>query len=295
VTAQYLLESGTTVTRQYIVNAQSRVTVYANAIPGVTGNAFSTTVTSDVPIAVERAMYFSTAGRFWNGGHEVAAVAAPATEWFVAEGRTGPFFDMYLLLANPGTAPVSATLRYLKPDGSVVTETRSLAATSRTTIHVDGVAGLADTDVSAAITATGPIIVERAMYWPDPFVSWYEAHASAGVTQSGVKWALAEGEVGGALNHQTFVLLANPAATSATVRLTYIRRDAAPLTREVTVPANGRLTTSAAQVALVSGEQFGVVVESTNGVPIVVERALYWDALGQFWGAGTNETAVRIR
>jgi hypothetical protein len=133
------------------------------------------------------------------------------------------------------------------------------------------------------------------MYWPDPFVSWYEAHASAGVTQSGVKWALAEGEVGGALNHQTFVLLANPAATSATVRLTYIRRDAAPLTREVTVPANGRLTTSAAQVALVSGEQFGVVVESTNGVPIVVERALYWDALGQFWGAGTNETAVRIR
>jgi hypothetical protein len=61
------------------------------------------------------------------------------------------------------------------------------------------------------------------------------------------------------------------------------------------VPANGRLTTSAAQVALASGEQFGVVVESTNGVPIVVERALYWDALGQFWGAGTNETAVRIR
>jgi hypothetical protein len=171
VTAQYLLESGTTVTRQYTVNPQARVTVYANAIHGVTGNAFSTDVKSDVPIAVERAMYFSTSGRFWNGGHEVAAVAAPATEWFVAEGRTGPFFDMYLLLANPGTASVSTTIRFLKPDGSVVTATRTLAATSRTTIHVDGIAGLADTDVSAAITATGPIIVERAMYWPDPFVS----------------------------------------------------------------------------------------------------------------------------
>ena len=56
---------------------------------------------SDQPINVERAMYFTSQGKFWAGGHEAAAVERPARDWFVAEGRTGPLFDTYLLLANP--------------------------------------------------------------------------------------------------------------------------------------------------------------------------------------------------
>jgi hypothetical protein len=40
---------------------------------------------------------------------------------------------------------------------------------------------------------------------------------------------------------------------------------------------------------------FGTVVESTNGVPIVVERAMYWDAVGQHWAAGLNTTGTRLR
>lgn len=59
------------------------------------------------------------------------------------------------------------------------------------------------------------------------------------------------------------------------------------------VAANARLTVSAAEAALAPGEQFGVVVDATQ--PIVVERAMYWNGGGQFWGAGTNETAVRLR
>jgi hypothetical protein len=35
-------------------------------------------------------------------------------------------------------------------------------------------------------------------------------------------------------------------------------------------------------------------VEVTNGVAIAVERAMYNNAAGQFWAAGTNATAVRI-
>ena len=36
--------------------------------------------------------------------------------------------------------------------------------------------------------------------------------------------------------------------------------------------------------------RFGVIVESAGPVPLalVVERAQYWDALGQQWAAGTN-------
>ena len=53
------------------------------------------------PIIVERAMYRSNQGRTFNAGHESTGVTAPATDWFLAEGATGAFFDMFVLIANP--------------------------------------------------------------------------------------------------------------------------------------------------------------------------------------------------
>ena len=37
------------------------------------------------------------AGRPFGAGHESAGVTAPATTWFLAEGATGPFFDLFIL------------------------------------------------------------------------------------------------------------------------------------------------------------------------------------------------------
>jgi len=293
VALSFLLENGSTITQTRTVGANARLTVYANEVPGLRGNAFSTNITSDIAITVERAMYFSTGGRLFNGGHEAAAVAAPATSWFVAEGRTGPFFDMYLLLANPGSTPANVTVSFLRPSGSPVVQTRTLAPTSRTTIHVDSVPGLADTDVSASITSDQPIIVERAMYWPDPFTNWYEAHNSSGVTSTGTQWALAEGEVGGALGFETYILLANPGSSPANVTITFLRTSGAVITSTFVVPANARVTRSAGEFGLSSGEKFGLLVDASQ--PIAVERAMYWNGGGQFWGGGTNETAVKLR
>ena len=45
-------------------------------------------------------MYFG-ADPLWKGGHESAGVTAPSTTWFLAEGATGPFFETFILLANP--------------------------------------------------------------------------------------------------------------------------------------------------------------------------------------------------
>ena len=298
-TLTFLFEGSAPVAKSYAVPANSRVTVWTNTIAEVAGKPFSTAITSTIPITVERAMYFSTQGLTFNGGHEAAAVANPATDWFVAEGRTGPFFDMYLLLSNPGANQATATINYLRPGGAPVVMSYTLNPQSRTTVHVDSQhADLADTDVSASISATEPIIVERAMYWPDPFTNWYEAHSSAGVTQTGTRWVLPDGELGGPLNWQTYILLANPGTTAATVTLTFLRAGTrTPLAMTRTVPANSRLTVSAGQVAgLQSGEQFSTIVESANLVPIVVEHAIYWDGPnGEFWAAGTNETGVRLR
>jgi hypothetical protein len=39
-------------------------------------------------------------------------------------------------------------------------------------------------------------------------------------------------------------------------------------------------------------EHFGALI--TSDQPIAVERALYWDANGQIWAAGSNASATRL-
>ena len=68
-----------------------------------------------------------------------------------------------------------------------------------------------------------PIIVERAMWWPQP--QWYEAHNAPGTTVTGTRWALAGGEVGGATSLQTYVLLANTSTFAGQARVTLYFED----------------------------------------------------------------------
>jgi len=289
----YMPEGRQPIQATYTVAASARMTIYTNTIAGLRGRSFSTKVEASAPVTAERAMYMSNSGKFWRVGHGSAGVAEPSTSWYVAEGCTAWLFDEFLLLNNPNTQATVATIRYLLPGGQTITRNYSLAAQSRTTIWVDGEPGLARADVSAAITAPLPIVVERAMYWPAG--NWQEGHASAGVTQAGTRWALAEGENGGPLSAETYVLLANPSADAASVKVTILPSDGSPSSsRTYTVPANSRFTLGPDQFTA-GGRLFGTVVESVNAVPIVVERSLYWNALGMFWAGGTNETGVRLR
>ena len=56
------------------------------------------------------------------------------------------------------------------------------------------------------------------MWWPDG--QWYEAHNTAGAQSSGTRWAIAEGEAGGARGAQTFLLVANVSDQPANIRVT---------------------------------------------------------------------------
>ena len=72
------------------------------------------------PIIVERAMYADVPGQRFGAGHESAGVTAPALEWFLAEGATGSYFDLFVLIANPGTADAQVEATYLLPDGTTL-------------------------------------------------------------------------------------------------------------------------------------------------------------------------------
>jgi hypothetical protein len=76
--------------------------------------------------------------------------------------------------------------------------------------------------------------------------------------------------------------------------LTFLRETGTPVTKSVTVEASTRYTlpVGAPEVPGIANEQFGVLIESNQ--PIAVERALYWDADGIIWAAGSNATASRL-
>ena len=159
--------------------------------------------------------------------------------------------------------------------------------------------GVRNTDVPVAINSDVPIAVERAMYWPGS--NWTDGHSSSGLTSQGTVWALAEGEGGGALSFESYILFANPNSQSAHVRLTWLRTgtNPTPVVDEFDVPANARVTKSVGEFIntgrLSPGEQVGARIESVNGVPIVVERAMYWNGGGEFWGGGTGETGFKLK
>ena len=52
-------------------------------------------------------------------GTGAMGVTAAATRWFLAEGATGPFFDLYVLIANPGRLGRDVDVQFARPDGTV--------------------------------------------------------------------------------------------------------------------------------------------------------------------------------
>jgi hypothetical protein len=149
-----------------------------------------------------------------------------------------------------------------------------------------------------------PIVVERSMWFPGPAVSptfWTEAHNSTGTTSTATRWVLADGEAGGSRGTQTFVLIANTSGTAGTVRITVLpdtptAGGVPPLVLTVNVPPNSRTTVPIHDVGP-TGARFGAIVESIDTAPLaqlVVERAMYWNAGGAVWAAGTNVLATPV-
>jgi autotransporter-associated beta strand protein len=294
-TVAYLREGAPAIVRTYPVIAKSRVTVDAGLDPELVGFSFGMHVAFDQPGVAERAMYFGQ-NPLWTGGHESAGVTAPSTTWFLAEGATGPFFETFILLANPASSAVEATVTFLPSTGVPVVKTMAVPALGRVTLNIEGEdAALANAAVATQVVATGPILVERAQYWPDPAPAWYEAHNSFGVTETGTKWGLADGQVGGPRDHQTYILLANPGTTEAHVTITFLRVEGEPFDKSFVVNPKSRFTVDTGPGRLVPelvNERFGAVVVSDQ--PIAVERAMYSNANGQLWAAGTNATGTPL-
>jgi hypothetical protein len=312
VTITYLRPTGAPVVKTYAVGPRSRLTVSVDTQTGYVGRPtnertlqatdVSATIvsTNGVPILVERAMYMTVNGRVFAAGHDSAGVTAPQVSWFLAEGSTGSFFDLFILLANPTTTATTVEITYLLSGGNTIVRQYGLPAQSRRTVYVDGQPGLANVATSAIVRSTNaavPILVERAMWWPDG--NWTEAHNSAGAIVTSPTWALAEAEVGGATANQTFVLIANTSPFAATVRVrAFFEDQGEPLDRTYGIPANSRFNVDYSN-SIAQGRRFSVLVEGSGPSPgqvpqLVVERAMYSNSGTTTWAAGTDALGTPI-
>jgi hypothetical protein len=286
---------GTRVRQPVVVPFGRSVVVDVGAVAGVEAADVSTTVESDRVVAVQREMTWRTPAGTIYGSHAESATAAPATTWFLAEGSTVLGFDLFYLLQNPQTTPAQATVRFLLPSGTTIMRTYTLAPGSRTTVYVNQVEGLDETDVSGDISADVPIVVERAMYRGSVGQPFSLGTDSMGVTAAATSWLLAEGATGAFFD--LYVLIANPGNADANVQARYARPDGSVVTQTYTVRAHSRHSVYVDAIPGLDNTSVATTITSTNAVPIVAERAMYWpggffDYYEGHTSAGSTSTAL---
>jgi hypothetical protein len=302
IEVRYLLPKGGPIVKTYQVAAHSRYNIWVDFEDVRLKNTdISAVITSlnAVPVIVERSMYQSAGNLAFGAGHNSAGITQPATTWFLAEGATGDFFDMFVLIANPTPTAAEVKASFLLPNGTTIEKRYVVEGNSRFNIWVDYAdARLAKADVSTSIESVNgvPLVVERTMWWGSNG-AWVEAHNAPATTVTGTRWALAEGETGGAQHRATYILLANTSTHGGDVRVRLLFEDGTTVGRDYTVQARSRFSVDVAgQFPAAVGRRFGAVIESLGATPVqlVVERAMYWDANGEFWAAGTGALATPL-
>ncbi|HEX2988700.1 MAG TPA: glycosyl hydrolase family 18 protein, partial [Chloroflexota bacterium] len=215
---RFLLENGSVVEQGQFLPPRSRVSLFVNQI--LPDAAFSTKVESEQPIIAERAMY-----RFpGNAATAVTGVAAPSRNWYFAggmpSGRNQPF-DSWLLLQNPGSAPVTASITLFTPDGQQTAFQQFLPPTSRQSLFLNQLTSASSYGIR--VEATGEIIAERSIYLNATTASGNQlqgAHATQGAPEMGKVWALPEGSTASPFTERISVL--NPHASPRSVRFEFM-------------------------------------------------------------------------
>ncbi|MFH1151311.1 MAG: S8 family serine peptidase, partial [Actinomycetota bacterium] len=230
---------------------------------------FSTKVeclTDGKSIAVDRTMTWTGEGADSPEAHTSVGVTAPAETWYLPEGSSAWGFETWLLIQNPNTEAVTATVTYMIEGADPVSVEKSVPAASRASFSMEDDIG--EHDASIEVVADDPVIPERAMYKDDR----REGHDSIGTTRAASTYYLAEGTT--AWGFTTYVLVQNPNSAEATVTLTYMTDEGPEEQAPFTMPANSRRTVRVNDA--LPDKDFSTKVEADRGV--IAERAMYWES-----------------
>jgi hypothetical protein len=290
-------------TRHYVVDADSRLTIWVNHEGAeLSSTDLGAVFASEGPrFLVERSMYASSTVHAFSAGSSAMGSPEPLTRWLFAEGATGPYFDTYLLLSNPGDQPAEVEARFLLSSGPGPARRYVVPPTSRVTVSVDGEGGeLSDEAMGAELESVNgiPFVAERAMWWPGASPStWTESHAAAGAADAAAHWISSDGEVGGARAARTYLLVVNPDVDAVSVAVQLKFDAGASPTRTLVVPGRTRRNIDVAEMfPEAQGLRFAadLQVQAPSNGRVVVERSTYWDGDGQPWAAGVTLRATPV-
>jgi hypothetical protein len=280
----YLLGNGDSHEQSINVTASSRSTVRVKDILGEKDDVahdFSAVVecVSGQGIVAERPMYFNYKGA-WPGGHDVMGATSTQTTFYFAEGYTGPGFEEWLCLANPGSTATTAHITFMFEDGSTRNKNISIGATTRETVFVNEEVGT-NRQVSVKVTSDDPIIAERPMYFEYKGM-WPGGHDVMGAPSPQTTNYCAEGYTGPGF--EEWLCLANPGSNATTAHITYMFDDGSTQTKDVNIRATARKTIFVNEEV---GPNKQVSVKITSDDPIIAERPMYFDYKG-VWPGGHN-------
>jgi hypothetical protein len=292
VSVQLQGSTGPSTSRVASIDAKFSYSFYLN--DNLPDTVFSIVVESEQPVVADRLVTWDTT---FYGSHLETAIESPGTSWYFAEGATGGPYSLYYLMQNPGPTDATATVTYLRPTPlPPITKSYTVAAHSRKTIDVRGEdPGLSAAEVSAQISSDQPIVAERALYYSTPTQFQAAGHDGAGIPAPSTHWFMAEGATG---FFDEYVLIANPdAGQDANLTITYLLENGVSFSEPIVVAKQSRFTLDLkSRDARLQATPVSVIVESTNSVPVVAERAMWWphgDWYEASLSAGTTATGTR--
>jgi hypothetical protein len=213
----------------------------------------------------------------------------PALTRYFAEGSNNTFFETTIDLMNPGTQNANVLLRFLKSDGTVVPFPVSVPAQRHVTVVTTAVDGLQNADFSTAVETDQLVVAERTMVWTPS--ERYGSHSETAAKAPATQWFLAEGATHGIFS--LFYLLANPSDAAANVEITYLLPGGQePIVLDYPVAPHSRRTIPVNNEPGLSATDVSAAIRSTNGVPIIVERAMYFSKPGQPFAGGHDSAGV---
>jgi hypothetical protein len=193
----------------------------------------------------------------------------PLRTYLLAEGATGAFFETDLLVLNPNSAAVDATLTFQNDTGAVIEQSMNLPALSRHTIRLNTIPGLESTTVMTRVRARSdtPLAIERTMRWD---ATGYEGHTERASEGANTRWYFAEGAQG---FFHTYLLLVNAGSTPNGASIRFLMEGSAPISRRVELAPLARTTIDLGGVPDLQHRSFGMEVIFDQ--PGLAERATY--------------------
>ncbi|MBN1288172.1 MAG: SpoIID/LytB domain-containing protein [Actinobacteria bacterium] len=209
----------------------------------------------------------------YYSGVDVRSTDAEPLNWYFAEGTTRPGYTTYICLGNSNEAAAEVDITYLIDGEESRAVPYTVEANSRRTIDASHDIGI-HKDFSCTIASVNgvAVVAERPMYFNKSPVNG--GHDTIGANTPSANWYFAEGTT--RKGYTTYLCIGNPHDTPAELRIRYFVEGGENIEVLHVIDPMSRKTVNVAD-DIGTGKDFSCEAASLNGVPVIVERPLYFN------------------